>query len=250
MAKIRVTKDGSLTHWGNKFEPYGKRSAFPSWQAFVEFNQSRECSSPACTKKRRARAKYCALCSKFCTRFGDPRWRLPDRKEYRADLLLVKDVIDFNLDNIIVTDFVEKVSNLAYQGKQGMGIEWATWWSEIYDNFNKPAYQWKQTPLNLLTELVTLNSFYSRTGSQFIKSEKMWNYILASVFFRGVRNRLRPRASSKRSHKFGKYIFAVFGMYILKISMATDRNEIRKRIREQQLNEAVLKLPEDRERGE
>ena len=250
MAKIRVTKDGSLTHWG-KFEPYGERSAFPSWEAFVEFNETQPCSNPACEKKlRRARSKFCSQCGIICKRFGDPRWKEPHPKEYKADILKAKDIIAFNLDNILILDFVSKVETLALQGNRKLGMEWQTWWAQIHLNLNKSRKYQKRDPYDILAELVGLYTFYDRTGCDEIKSEKMWYWLLAGIMLRGVKAQVRPRACSTRVHKFGKYIWAVFSVYFIKLGRASMQNDIRKQLREKQLNEAELNLPEDRKKGE
>jgi hypothetical protein len=242
MAKFQINKkSGAIRRW--KFEPYGTRGKFESWDDFVIFNETQDCNNPACTLKRHGRGKHCRKCSLNCTKFGDPRWRAITPKHYRQYIDQAKEVIAFNPSNIVITDFIDKVTTIADQGKQGLPVEWAKWWADIHDNFNKSNHQYRNSPHKMLAYFVGAYIFYEKTRNEFIKTERMWHYLLADIALWGVKTNVKPKSSAKRMHRFGKYLWEIFSIYFIKIGRASMRNDNIKRIREQKLADAELKLP-------
>jgi hypothetical protein len=226
-----------------KYVPYGLRGQFKSWDEYQEANMKLPCANPACTALRHNRSKYCASCSRYATMLGDARYRPVKIVQYKQYIDQAKEVIAFNPSNIMVTDFVDKWETLADQGRQELPIEYATWWAGIHKVIHNEDYRHRRDAKNQLAYFVGVYMFYSATGNEFIKNDKMWHFTLADVGLRKCKLAVRPKATGKRMQKFGKYLWGAFSLYWLKIAYATMANERHKQIRDKQLQEAELLLP-------
>ena len=219
-------------------------SPFNSWEEFVAWNETQPCMNPACTKKRFHRAKYCPNCSRFASLLGDPRLRALKHTQWKPYADKAKEVIDYNLSNIIVTDFCDKLTTIVDHAKQGLPVEWASWFKHLDHVFNHNSLKKRRTPLKLLAEYAGVYMFYHETGSEFIKTERMWHYTLADITLRGVKQGLRrPWARGRAMGKFGRHVWQLFSRHFLPIARGTIRNEKLKEIREQKLAEAEAKVP-------
>jgi hypothetical protein len=226
-----------------KFRPYGLAGEFKTWDEFEKYNKTQPCSNPACDALRHNRGKWCANCSHFGTAFGDGRYRPVKLEQYKPQLKIVEDVIEFNRDNIIITDHCDKWETLANHGKLGLNIEFSTWFAGIHGVLNHRSNIHKRDPRNYLSHFVAVYLMYHETGNELIKNENLWHYALADIALRRCKGLVRPKATGKRMIKFGVFLWGAFSLTWLKIARAVMDNEVKKRIREKKLAEAVLLLP-------
>jgi hypothetical protein len=224
--------------WKYKYEPYfTSGSKFNSWEEYVEWNEQQECSNPACTKKRYRRGKFCAMCGKYCTAFGDPRWRRIKFKHYKPQTDLAVELIAYNMTNVVVVDFVERFLGIIDDAKHDRPVEWSKWLkcmdSDIDAHF-------------ILARFVGINILSMETHNDVIKSDKMFHYALADIALRGIKSKVRPPASTKRMHRFGRFLWDLFAVSWLKLARGAIKNERMKAMRKQELEQAVIQLPESR----
>jgi hypothetical protein len=236
---------GTKRKWKYKYEPYDlSGSKFNSWDEFTEANERKECANPACVKKRHHRSKFCPKCGRFCTMLGDPRLRPLNLKQYRKEIILAEEMIAFNKDNIVVSDFKEKLLTLAEQGQKGLPIEWATYWSGIYGVYNHPRINHRKSPYNTMAKLVGIYVFYERTHNEVIANDRFWHYSLGDILLAGCKSTVKPRATGKRMRKLGKFVWDAFSFYFIRLGRGVMRNEVHKRNRREQLANAQVLLPE------
>lgn len=244
MPKLSVNKDGSIRRY--RYVPYSKSgSPFETWDEYQEWNETQPCINPACTRRRYGRAKYCCVCTKYATAFGDPRYRPVKRKQYRKWEDLAKDMIRFNSSNILVTDFCDKLTTIVDHARQGFSVEYGSWYKHLHDIFNHHVHMHRRKPVQYLAELAGIYCFYSETANEFIKSERMWYWQLGTIMLTGVKGKVRPRATGKRTRKFGVSVWQIFSPYLLPVAHATHRNEVMKNERAKKIAEAKLNLPSE-----
>lgn len=221
-------------------------SPFKSWDEFVKHNETLPCFNPVCTKLRHGRGKYCSICAMYSVYFGSPNYRTVKRVQYRNWEDKAMDMIQFNHSNVLVTDFCETLTTIVDHARQGLPVEWGDWFKYLHEILNYEGLFRKRSPEQYLAELAGVYCFYDETGNTYIKTERMWYWTLANIMLRGVKAKVRPRASAgRRMHKFGKAVWGIFAPYFLPVAHSTMRNENLKRIREQKLKEAELLLPEE-----
>lgn len=221
-------------------------SQFSSWEEYTAWNITQPCANKLCNRLRCHRAKYCYLCSKYATAFGNPNYRRIERRQYREWEDRALDLIQFNSDNILVTNFTEKLLTIVDHANRGLTVEWGFWFKHLDGVLNHKWLNNRRSPEQYLAELAGVYCFYHETGSYYIKTDRMWHYTLADIMLRGAKGKVRPRTTAgKRMHRFGKAVWGIFSRDFLPVAKATMKNETLKKIREQELATAVLQLPEE-----
>ena len=247
--KMKVLKDGTSVR-RYKWQPYSlSGSPWESWEIYESWNITQPCQNSACNNLRSKRGKYCNQCGLHCTLLGDPRYRRVRLAKFKKETNIALEVIEFNIDNAVVVDFVDKITTIASQAKQGLNVEWREWMSSLYDyfdNYNRKdkGGKWGTHPIKILSRLVGAYIFYETTGGEIIKTEKMWHVLLADIVLYGMKKKLKPSVlSAYRVHRFGKYIWSLFALHMIKIGRAVIKNENDKKLRAKQLEDAEILIP-------